>query len=150
MNQSRTPVSLSRERGITLVEILIVIALLVVVLSFAIPTMGNAAAKAEIQAAVENVTYSVEVARNSARLGESRVELTIKTYAGEPSQTLSFERENPKRTADIPDYRLPDDIELVSDQSAFVFDERGLVTNPGTITLVARSDDSVTATVEVR
>ena len=150
MNHSKTPVSLSRERGVTLVEILMVIALLVVILSFAIPTMGSAAAKAEMQAAVENVTHSVEAARNVARLGESRVELTFKTYAGEPSQTLSFVRDNAKRTTEIPDYQLPDDIELVSDQPSFVFDGRGLVEIPGTITLVARSDDSVTATVEVR
>lgn len=150
MNHFKKPVSLSRARGITLVEILMVIALLVVILSFAIPTMGSAAAKAEMQAAVENVTHSVEAARNAARLGESRVELTFKTYAGEPSQTLSFERSNSKRTADIPDYRLPDDIELVSDQASFAFDGRGLVETPGTITLVARSDETVTATIEVR
>ena len=59
-------------------------------------------------------------------------------------------RDNARRTVEIPDYRLPDDIELVSDQPSFVFDGRGLVEIPGTITLVARSDDSVTAAVEVR
>jgi type II secretory pathway pseudopilin PulG len=150
MNDSKVPVSLSRERGITLVEILLVIALLVVVLSFAIPTMGNASAKAEMQVAVENVTYSVKMARNTARLREDRVELAFRTLAGEPSQTLSFNRPDSGRGTDIADYRLPDSVELVADQASFLFDERGLVENPGTITLVSRNDETVTETIEVR
>ncbi len=150
MNHSKIPDSLSRSRGVTLVEILLVIALLVIVLSFAIPTMGNASARAEMQVAVENVTYSVKMARNTARLGEDRVELAYGTRAGEPSQTLSFNRPDSGRGTDIADYRLPDSIELVADQASFLFDERGLVENPGTITLVSRDDESLTETIDVR
>ena len=50
----------------------------------------------------------------------------------------------------IPEYRLPEDIELVTDQESFVFDERGLVKTPGSIILVSRVDESVTETVEVK
>ncbi|MBT8040284.1 MAG: prepilin-type N-terminal cleavage/methylation domain-containing protein [Xanthomonadales bacterium] len=142
--------SLHRSKGVTLVEILLVIALLVIVLSFAIPSMGGATAKADMLAAVENVEYSITSARNSARMNEKDVALKISRQSGDASQVLKFIRSGSADGVGIPDYRLPEDIELVADQASFEFDERGLVRNPGTITLVSRVDESVSETVEVR
>jgi Tfp pilus assembly protein PilE len=142
--------SLSRERGITLVEILLVISLLVVVLSFAIPSMSSATAKVDMTAAVENVEYSIKTARNTARLHETAIAVDFKSYAGEQAQVIAFRRVKPGPGAGIPEYRLSEDIELVSNQPSFVFDNRGLVRNPGTITLVSKIDDTVSATVDVR
>jgi prepilin-type N-terminal cleavage/methylation domain-containing protein len=141
--------SLHRSKGVTLVEILLVIALLVIVLSFAIPSMGGATAKADMLAAVENVEYSITSARNSARMNEKDVALQI-TRQSDSSQVLKFIRSGSAGGVGIPDYRLPEDIELVADQASYEFDERGLVRNPGTITLVSRVDESVSETVEVR
>lgn len=150
MIKRNQPVSLYRSRGITLVEILLVISLLVIILSFAIPSVSGAAAKADMTAAVENVEYSIKTAKNTARLHETGIAVDFKSYAGEQAQVISFRRVKQGKDAGIPEYRLSEEIELVSDQESFEFDERGLSLNPGTITLISKVDESVTATVEVR
>lgn len=150
MKNKAHPISLSRSRGITLIEILLVISLLVIILSFAIPSVSSATAKADMMATVENVQYSIRSARNSARLLEAGVTVDFKNYAGEQAQVISFSPVKPGLNVGIPEYRLPEDIELVSDQESFVFNERGLVQNPGRIILVSKVDESVTETVEVK
>ena len=150
MNKKIQSISLHRSKGVTLVEILLVIALLVILLSFAIPSMSGATAKADMMAAVENVEYSIETARNTARMNESGIIVDFKSFAGEQAQVISFSRKKSGQTAGIPDFRLPEEIELVTNQENYVFDERGLVATPGMITLVSRVDETVTATVEVK
>lgn len=140
----------SHSRGITLVEILLVISLLMIVLSFAIPTMGSATAKAEMTAAVENVEYSIESARKMARLKETGVTVDFRSYPGEQTSVISISAVGKSADAGIPEYRLPEDIELVATEESFVFDERGLVQNPGDIILVSRVDETVTTTVVVK
>lgn len=149
MKRKQHPESLRRSRGVTLIEILLVIAALVIILSFAIPSMSTVTAKADMTVAVENVEYSIATARKTARLFESGVTIEFKTYAGEPGQVIAFTPGKRGVSAGIPEYRLPEDIELVADQAAFAFDSRGLVENPGTITLVSRVDGSVTETIPV-
>ena len=139
-------------RGITLVEILIVISLLVILVAFALPSAGNATARAEMKAALENLEYSVGTARNVARLTESSISLNIESLPGAQAQTITFS--NPaqmpdERGADIPDYRLPDGIRLVSDRDRFVFDARGLVEHSGKIQLVSRADAEITSELEI-
>lgn len=142
------PTTRSRSRGITLVEILLVLSLLAIILSFAIPSMGGAVARAELTAAVENVEYSIERARNLARMKETEVTVGIEQRAGDKARTLDITQGG--GSAGIPEYRLPEDIDLVADQPAFVFDDRGLVRDPGTITLVSRVDDEVSAIITVK
>lgn len=140
-----------RSRGITLVEILLVISVLVILLSFAMPSAGSATARAELKAAFENVQYSVDAARNAARMTESSVSLDIVATGPAPSaagsaQTLTF---GPSAGPDLQDYRLPEGIRLVADRDSYVFDERGLVSEPGHILLVSEADESLTSTVEI-
>jgi prepilin-type N-terminal cleavage/methylation domain-containing protein len=149
MNRKTHPESLRRSRGVTLIEILLVISALVIVLSFAIPSMSNVTAKADMTAAVENVEYSIATARNTARLFESGVTIEFKTYAGEAGQAIAFTPGKRGLSAGIPEYRLPEGIELVTDQESFVFDQRGLVENPGSIILVSRVDEAITETIPV-
>ena len=148
MSTSSHPISWSRSRGVTLVEILLVISLLIIILSFAIPSMGGATARAEMAAAVENVEYSLKSARNMARMKETEITIDVVQRAGDPAQVLEFKRGN-GQSAGIPEYRLPEDIEWVADRQHFEFDGRGLVLDPGTVTLLSRSDDSVRATIAV-
>jgi len=152
-----------RSRGITLVEILLVISLLVVLLSFAMPSAGSATARAELKAAFENVQYSVGVARNVARMTESSVSLNIlsngsrsnasASSAADAAQTITFGRpaagSRDAAGPDLQDYRLPEGIRLVADRDSYIFDERGLVSEPGRILLVSAADESLTYTVEI-
>lgn len=142
----------SNSKGITLVEILMGVAVLVILLSFAMPSASGAAAKAEMSAAVENVRYSIHAARQTARINEAAIAMHIS--AGEdPSdlQTISFSSAGRKKMAavEIQDFNLPAEILIVSDRESFTFDERGLVENPGTILLVSTVDDSITSSIDV-
>jgi len=153
-----------RSRGITLVEILLVISVLVILLSFALPSAGSASARAELKATFENVQYSIDAARNVARMTESSVSLNVLSSGGlsalgsdpatDPAQTITFSRpaDDGDRAApgpDLQDYRLPEGIRLVADREAYVFDERGLVSEPGRILLVSAVDESLTFTIEI-
>ena len=150
MNRYSSGSSHSRARGITLVEILIVISVLVVLASFAIPSIGNATARAEITAAKENVLYSVESARKLARSTESRVSLRITDAPGPGGQGIVFGTVSAGSDDAVGDYRLPEDVRFVSAADSFEFDRRGLVANPGQLVLVSNIDDSITETVMVK
>lgn len=149
MNRHPNISTRSRARGITLVEILVVIAMLLILASFAVPSMSNATAKAEMTATVENVEYSIQAARNTARMNETQVAVEFSdAHAG--TQTISFQAKGSGSLPGMQDYLLPESIQLVSAQRGFEFDSRGLVENPGTIVLVSKADDSVTSTIEVK
>ena len=142
----------TRARGITLVEILIAISVLIILVAFALPSAGTAAARAEMQAALENLEYSVGTARNVARLTESSVGLLIESRSGEEAQTITFSqmgKTSRERLPEMQEYRLPETIQIVSDQERYVFDQRGLVEQPGRILLVSRADDQITATLDI-
>lgn len=149
MNRHPNISTRSRARGITLVEILVVIAMLLILASFAVPSMSNATAKSELKATVENVEYSIQAARNTARMNETPVALEF-TDANAGTQTISFQAKGSGNLPGMQDYLLPESIQLVSDQGGFEFDSRGLVENPGTIILVSKADESVTSTIKVK
>jgi len=149
-NQPKLPGT--RSRGITLVEILIVISVLTILVAFALPAGGSAAARAEMKAALENLEYSVGTARNVARLTESSVSLDIAAASADTSQSIRFSqpgRRSGTRAPEIQEYQLPDGIRLVSDRDRFVFDSRGLVDQPGRLLLVSLADDELTAALDI-
>ena len=142
----------SNSKGISLIEILMGLAVLVILLSFAMPSVSGAAIKAEMSAASENVQYSIQAARQTARINEAAIAMHIS--AGEDqseSQTISFSSASMKKveTVQIQDFTLPPEIMMVSDRESFVFDGRGLVENPGTILLVSTVDESITSSITV-
>jgi prepilin-type N-terminal cleavage/methylation domain-containing protein len=146
----------SRSRGVTLVEILLVVAVLVILLSFAMPSVGNATARAELKAAAENVQYSMDAARNLARMTESSVAVNIET-ASQPEATAGAESGSggePQRITfskpEIQDYLLPVGIRLVSDHDHYVFDSRGLVLEPGRVTLLSATDESISSAIDIK
>lgn len=142
----------TRERGITLVEILIAISVLIILVAFALPSAGTAAARAEMKAALENLEYSVGNARTVARMTESSISLHIETSPGDASPLIRFSRQDDRRgtnSPDIQEYQLPEGIQVVADRDRFVFDPRGLVDEPGRILLVSASDDELRATLDI-
>lgn len=152
MNVRKLDHSRARAQGITLVEILLAIGLLVILVGFALPSVGNATARAEMKAALENLEYSIGTARNLARITDSSVHLTIASGPGAAEQRVTISqpvRGASKRGPDIPDYVVPESIQLVSEQQQFVFDYKGMVDQPGRIVLVSRADDAVTSELRI-
>ena len=141
------------QRGITLVEILIVVAVLAVLASFAAPTFGKASAQAELKAALENVQYSVDTARNIARMNGTSVSLDLEYEEGAEVFQLVFSSPNPRKSnllRDLQAYRLPENIRLESEFDSYVFDDRGMVANEGTITLVSSVYESLRSSLTVQ
>lgn len=145
----------NRCRGITLIEILLILGLLAVITSFAAPTVGNATARADIRAAGENLQYSIRIARNAARMTESKVTMNIlEEGQGGQGQRITFSVSEKGLKAlgksGLQEDRLPVDIKLVSDYSSYEFDSRGIVQNPGGITLVSRTDESLFTSFDIK
>jgi type II secretory pathway pseudopilin PulG len=142
-----------RCQGITLIEILMVLGLLMILGSFALPSMSSATVRADMRAASENLQHSIQIARNTARMAESGVSMNLSDGAGETGKYITFSVSELaiKRLGQpgIPEYRLNDEIKLVSDFPSYEFDARGIVKNPGRITLVSNADESVSFQVMV-
>jgi type II secretory pathway pseudopilin PulG len=142
-------------QGITLIEILLILGFLAILTSFAVPSISTATARADMRAASETLQYSIQSARNTARMTESKVTMSIleEEQRGQ-SQRITFAVSGPGLKAlgqaGLQDDRLPVDIKLVSDYSSYEFDGRGIVENPGVITLVSRTDESLFTSLEVK
>lgn len=152
MNITASACPASHSRGITLIEILVGIAVLVVLVSFALPSVSTAALRAEMTAAQENVTHYVEAARVLARTNERPVTLVIRQATGDQARTLHLNQATD--TADEPplmqDFSPPESIILVADRDSYSFDSRGLAVDTGEIRLIARGDRSLLSTIEIR
>lgn len=133
--------------GITLIEILVVLAMLLIIASFAAPSFSSATARADMRVATENLLYSIQIARNTARMTESTVTMNIgeEEHDGLGQRITFTVSESGLRALGRPglqENRLPSDVKMVSDYPSFEFDGRGIVQNPGEILLVSRSDES--------
>jgi type II secretory pathway pseudopilin PulG len=144
----------NRYLGITLIEILLILGILAVIASLALPSTSKATSRTEMRVASENLKYSIRTARNTARMAESKVTMNISEFGQDgQSQRITFSVSGPgqKATAQalFQEDHIPADIKLVSDNGAFEFDDRGIVLNPGVITLVSMIDESLQASITV-
>ncbi len=143
----RHPNKLS-QRGITILEILIALGVLVVILSFATPSLSNATAKAELKAAVENMEYSIHIARSTAR--QMNTDVIMHFDNDRKSRNHSIWYTIPARqSADngevmLQPYQFSESIRLVTNETKVRFDFRGAVETPVQLVLVAQQDADVT------
>jgi prepilin-type N-terminal cleavage/methylation domain-containing protein len=150
IKQFRHPAEHSK--GVTLIEILIVVAVAAVLMSFAVPSVSNAAIKAEMSAAFENLQYSLQMARKVSRTTESALEMHISPAVGDAAQTITFTSPDGggiRNNLQIQAFTMPAGIVMVSEHDSFIFDSRGLVQDPGSISLVSRADESVSSIIDV-
>jgi prepilin-type N-terminal cleavage/methylation domain-containing protein len=144
--------NVARSRGITLIEILMVVSLLAILVSFAVPSVGGAVARAELTATVENVEFSIQSARNIARINEAGVALNIEVLPHDAGQRLTIsspEQTAPADVRQLQTYHPPGGIRFIPDHDSFIFDKYGMVKNPGRILLVSTENESITATLRV-
>lgn len=137
------------QRGITLIEILLCVSVLIVLVSFALPSVSGAALKSEMKATAENVEHSIHSARNLARLNEKPIAVHFESV---PYDRITFSAPGSRRTDPseaLQEYRLPEGIELIALRESLVFDARGLIDAPARITLVSRADTTVSHTFDV-
>jgi len=135
-----------RNKGITLIEILIALGVLVLLVSFAAPSITGANTTMQMRAAAENVEHSIDTARKTARMTEAPVTMHVLTDEIDGQQritfTLSSKAQKRLSQPNIPEFRLDQSLAFQSDYDSFEFDGRGMVTNPGTLTLFVKDEES--------
>jgi len=134
-------------RGISTIEIIIAVAVLVILVSFASPSISGATTRTEMRAAAENVEYSIRIARNTARMTESEVWMNVlsdeETGRGRITFTLSDKARKSLGQPALQTFDLDPAFSILADQSSFGFNHQGIVVNPGEITLVSKDDETL-------
>ena len=135
-------------RGISILEILIIVSLMVVVLAFASPSLNRVNAKAELESAVNQVESSIIIARQTARTLDTRVIMRLHASKRDKQNSISLvvpAMEQPRGLVALPqDTVLPEGIRLVTSQRTVIFDSEGGVEEPVYFSLVSMQDEAVT------
>lgn len=137
----------TRSFGISVVEILVALGVLVVIISFAAPSLSKANARAELEVALENVNLSVNMARNTARQLETDVIMHLQTDQNEKQHSISFSF--PTRNAELDssallqEFQFPVGIRLVADETSVHFDSMGMVEIPAKLLIVSSLEEGV-------
>lgn len=134
-------------RGVTVLEVLIALGLLVVLLSFASPSLSGAAARAEMKAAAENMDLSIRMARNTARQLQTTVVMHLHTDRKARRHTVTYTvpglQLNAPETATLIDYQLPESVRIEASDPIVRFDFRGVAEKPVQVALVSLHDDDL-------
>ncbi len=138
-------------KGLSLIEVLVLLAVLAVLLAFADPMLRDNSARSSVKEATVQVALALHNARNSARAGNTPVTVVISTN---PSHnTLLFEYPKDGSSGTVPSLlpvTLPADISVSSDTTAVTFDPQGTVSTGGFIRLTSSSDTNFYATVMLK
>ena len=137
----------TRCRGISLIEILLTLGVLAVLFSLASPALSNATARSELRAAVENMEFSVRMARNTARQLETEVIMHFNAGAHEERHSLTFSfpagNQPAGSAALLQNFTFSPEIRLAPDAPSVHFDSRGMVDSSIQIMLVSSHDDAI-------
>lgn len=134
----------NRSHGVSMVEILIAIAVLVVLISFATTAQRTATTKTELRAAAENLEFSVRAARMTARQFETDIIMHINAdpLLERHSVTFNFPPNKARLSSQLQDFQFSPEIRLVPDAPLVRFDGKGMPGSPARIVLVSsRNDD---------
>ena len=138
----------ARSRGISILEILIGLGVLVLITSFAVPSFNNMAAKAELRVVLENTEFMVRAGRNTARMLETDVTMHLNSERHLEQHSITFSLPQKSATSaistSIQDYQLPPGVRILADETEVHFDSRGLVETPVQLLLVSSADEDVT------
>jgi prepilin-type N-terminal cleavage/methylation domain-containing protein len=143
-----------RQKGITAVEVMVVLAVIAILMSFSGSFAGSLTGKANLIVAEEHVLDALQVAKNLSRSSESSTTLSFSREAANLRYRISFKGSEGQQTGprqmDAPVIHLPDGITVLSETTTFTFDHRGLVEPTGSIVLGYDGKDNEIRTVVVR
>ena len=146
-------VALPRSKGVSVVELLIVLSVIAVMLALAAPSLQSVAARADIKAAAEDVSQAVRMAKNTARVTSQPVTVTFST--GTSGNSISFAFADGGDTSSsglkLPSMDITEKISVATELPAITFDPMGLIVGftAGTIVLTSTVDSSKAMTVSI-
>lgn len=139
--------------GITVLEILIALGVLVVLLSFAAPSLSGATARAELKAAVENMDLNIRMARNAARQFHTTVVMHLETDRRARHHRVTYSMPdlpaNAQQAATLLDYEFPESVRMTASEPSVRFDFRGMIDQPVQVTLLSMHDDDLSERILV-
>jgi len=136
--------SKARVRGISAVEILVVLAVLTVIGVMALPSQQKDTAKADMQAAVEDLQQAIYLARSTAI--SKQADVIMHLVSGNPKEpgkvTFSFATPGADLDASALDheYVLPAEIHFETAANEVLFNSLGKVESPARIELISNRD----------
>ncbi len=141
-------------RGVTAVELLIVLGMMAVIITFFANSFTRATNKADLLVAIEGVNFSVQSARNMARQLETEVVMHLNTATAGENHSINFSYPDRNEALNsgnlLQEFVLPSDIQLITDESVISFDAKGLVAKPTNLLLISQSEESMQESVFVR
>ena len=139
-------------RGVTLIEMMVALAVLAILLSFAGPVLRNTAARSDIKEATDLVVQAFRVTKSAARVTNSSVRMALVTDGVNPVINFTFLNTDDLVSADgmrLPPIRLPQKISVGGDTLEFTFDSMGMIDATDTITLASTINSDHASSVEV-
>lgn len=130
-------------RGITAIELLIIISVLAIVIVFAAPVLSSTFWSSDVDQAVKVTEKSVREARALARLYQTDVYVRIESEQ-EPRPRITVSIPSRYQDIDVGEVReeiaLPDDVRVLGGDVMVQFNPRGEVDLPALVTLASRMD----------
>jgi len=125
---------LAPAKGLTAIELLIVISIVALLVAFAAPMIKTMSPKSEFEQAIEITEASVEQARWTARFYQTEVLLRLETDENQKRHSITLSV--PKMQKDLvlnevkEEFPLPNGIQIISDDTVILFDPHGEVELP--------------------
>jgi len=138
-------------RGFTLIELVIALAVLAIMLALAAPSMRNIAARADIKEATDVVVQALRSAKHSARLSNCSVTVTLTTNGS--ANNISFLFPDGSNTAEnglsLLPIELPEKISVSAATTTFTYNPMGMINATGTITLASTLNNQQASTIVI-
>jgi len=134
--------STQRSRGITLPELLVVVAIIGLAVTVAVPIITGAIQSARIRTAIDEFAISLMAARMLAVSQQAPVALTV---APDPANYYEYRDRNgePQR------YEMPDEVRIVSSTNPITFQPNGMVVGGARTILETRRSGGPVETWEI-
>jgi len=136
--------------GLSLIEVLVLLAVLAVLLAFAKPMFRDSSARSAIKEATVQMALAMHNARNSARSFNTPVTVVISTNPSHNMLLFEYPKDGSGAVPSLPPVKLPAGISVSSDTPAVTFDPHGKVSAGGSIKLTSSSDTDFYATVMLK
>jgi len=138
-------------RGMTMVEVIIVIAIIGILMVFAAPSMRDAAARSDLKTGTDNVIQALRMAKNKARVTNRPVTVTFTTGTSDNTISFQFPGQSDMALA-TPNIDLPANITVAASPAVFQFDPMGTIvgfSQSSSITLTSTLQSSETETINI-
>jgi prepilin-type N-terminal cleavage/methylation domain-containing protein len=122
-------------RGITLPELLVVVAIIALAVTVAVPLISDAVRAARVRTATDEFALSLMAARMLAVTRQAPVDVTV---AVDPGNYFEYR----DRSGELQRYEMPVGVRIVSSTSPITFEPNGMVDGGASTTIEARRGGS--------